>query len=112
MLVFNKPKVLKTTLWTQQGTDVFSGVRFSGPRLMLYEEQEGPFLQFDNNKLDPDGWLVAGHILNCTKKIEKQDAERKNAQATMKLQITQPKKYCFFASEKGVGWTGAFEWVA
>ncbi len=37
------------------------------------------------DKLEPDGWLVAGHIINCAKIIEKQDAERKNAQATMKL---------------------------
>ena len=43
------------------------------------------FLSFDNDKLDPDGWLVADYIFNCAKKMEKQDAERKNAQATMKL---------------------------
>ena len=43
------------------------------------------FLSFDNNKLDPDGWLVADYIFNCTKKIEKQDAETKNAQFMMKL---------------------------
>ena len=85
MLAFNKPKVLKTTLWTQQGTDVFSGVRFCGPRLMLYEQQKGFSLQFDNNKLDPDGWLVAGHMFNCTEILEKQGEEKKNAQPTIEL---------------------------
>jgi hypothetical protein len=29
------------------------------------------------DKLEPDGWLVAGHILNCAKIMEKQDAEAK-----------------------------------
>jgi hypothetical protein len=37
------------------------------------------------DKLEPDGWLVAGHIINCAKRIEKQDAGKKNAQSTMKL---------------------------
>ena len=34
------------------------------------------FLSFDNDRLDPDGWLVAGHMFNCTEILEKQDADR------------------------------------
>jgi len=43
------------------------------------------FLLFDNDKLDPDGWLVAGHMFNCTEILEKQDAGKKNAHSTMNL---------------------------
>ena len=43
------------------------------------------FLSFDSDKLDPDGWLVAGHMFNCTEILEKQGAEKKNAQPTIEL---------------------------
>ena len=38
-----------------------------------------------NDKLDPDGWLAAGHMFNCTEILEKQGAEKKNAQPTIEL---------------------------
>jgi len=72
------------------------------------KNKRGFFLYFANNKLDPDGWLVADYIFNCTKKIEKQDAEKKNVQATIKLKIARLKKYCFFAMEKCFFLTRAF----
>ena len=47
------------------------------------------------DKPEPDGWLVAGHIFNCTKKIEKQDAETKIAQTVIKVLDYTTKKYHF-----------------
>ena len=61
-------------------------------------EQKGFLLLFDNNTLDPDGWLVVGHIFNCTKTIEKQDAERKNAQSKDNSRDYPTKKILFFCN--------------
>ena len=53
--------------------------------LCYIKNKRGVFLSFDNYKLDPDGWLVAGHMFNCTEILEKQGAEKKNAQPTIEL---------------------------
>ncbi len=53
--------------------------------LCYIKNKRGVFLSFDNDKLDPDGWLVAGHMFNCTEILEKQGAEKKNAQPTIEL---------------------------
>jgi len=66
------------------------------------KNKKGFHLPFGNIKLDPDGWLVAGQIFNCTKKIEKQDAEKKNAQSKMKLYLTEQKNIVFLQ------WRGVF----
>ena len=52
-----------------------------------------------NDKPEPDGWLVAGHILNCTKKIEKQDAETENAQTAIEFLDCTTKNIIFCNGE-------------